>query len=431
MNKKFKILSVILSIIIIISFVVVGVILKTNQSIPSVNNNISISANYTEVDTTKKQVETTIKIGNTGDILIHSPIFRSVYNSENNTYDFNNIFKYVKDIYSDFDYMVANLEQPIAGEEFGYSGFPLFNAPDSIVDALKNNGVDMLLTANNHSYDRGNQGFYNTISSLKEKNIDFIGIRDKDDKPYLVKDIKGIKVGFINYTYETQKLSNTKYINGIPMNSETAPLINSFDYNNLDAFYKDISEKISLMYNDGAEVIITYLHWGTEYSISANDYQKRIAQKLCDLGVDAIIGGHTHCLEPIDMISSTISGKQTPIIYSTGNQLSNQRKETLSKFSYDSPYCEDGVIYSIEITKKTTGEVVISDVNYTATWCNLFGSDYYILPLDNEENYKNNFANFNRTYEMEKSLERSKGLFDNGLNKIKTNYKQIDLRKDK
>ena len=149
------------------------------------------------------------------------------------------------------------------------------------------------------------------------------------------------------------------------------------------------------------------------------------------LGVDAIIGGHTHCLEPIDLISSSTSGKQTPIIYSTGNQLSNQRKETISHFSYDAPYCEDGVIYGIEITKKTNGEVVISDVNYTATWCNLFGSNYYILPLDNNGNFKTEFSSFGRTQEMINSLNRSKGLFDEGLNKIRTQYKQIDLRKEK
>ncbi len=427
MNRIVKYISITLTAIILIIAVSLG-FYSNKDKLFNINNSNVISTQKTTQPTTKIE-ETTISIGNVGDILIHSPIFRSAYNSSSDTYDFNNIFKYVKDIYSKFDYMVANLEQPIAGEEFGYSGFPLFNAPDSIVDALKENGVDMVLTASNHSYDKGKQGFYNTIKNLKSKNIDFIGIRNEEDKPYLVKDIKGIKVGMINYTYETQKLSDTKYINGIPMDSETATLINSFDYNNLDAFYADISGKIDSMYNDGAEAIIVYMHWGTEYLISANEYQKKIAQKLCDIGVDAIIGGHTHCLEPIDMISSTVSGKQTPIIYSTGNQLSNQRKETISHFSYDTPYCEDGVIYSLEFTKKSNGSVVLSNVSYTATWCNVFGSNYYILPLDKQGEFKNSFSSFGRTYEMENSLKRSQSLFDEGIEKIKTNYKQTDLRK--
>ncbi len=429
MNKRIKNLTIIVSFILIAAIAIFGIALNNDKVIPVGSGNVVNTQQQTQESTTVK--ETTIKIGNVGDILIHSPIYKSVYDSATDTYDFNDIFKYVKDIYSEFDYMVANLEQPVAGKERGYSGYPLFNAPDEIVDALKNNGVDMLLTASNHSYDQGKDGFYKTISTLKSKNIDFIGIRNKEDKPYLVKNINGIKVGMINYTYETQKLTDTKYINGIPMDAETSPLINSFDYNNLESFYSDISSKIDSMYKDGAEVIITYMHWGTEYLIEANEYQKKMAQKLCDLGVDAIIGGHTHCLEPIDMISSTVSGKQTPIIYSTGNQLSNQRKETITNFSYDAPYCEDGVIYSIEFTKRKDGSVVLSNVSYTATWCNLFGSNYYILPLDNDGNFKTNFSSFGRTQEMINSLNRSKGLFDNGLNKIKTEYKQIDLRKGK
>ena len=427
MNKSTKNLTIIISFLLIVAIVLIGAAFKNEQVVPVESTNI-VDNQQVERQTTLSK-ETTIKIGNVGDILLHSPIYNSVYDSSKDTYDFDDIFKYVKDIYSDFDYMVANLEQPVSGKEVKYSGYPLFNAPDSIVDALKNNGVDMLLTASNHTYDQGKDGFYRTISILKDKNIDFIGIRNKEDKPYLVKDINGIKIGMINYTYETEKLTDAKYINGIPMDAETAPLINSFDYNNLEAFYSDISNKINNMYADGAVAIIVYMHWGTEYLIEANDYQKKMAQKLCDLGVDAIIGGHTHCLEPIDMVTSTVSGKQTPIIYSTGNQLSNQRKETITNFSADSPYCEDGVIYGLEFTKKTDGSIVLSNVSYTATWCNLFGSKYYIVPLDDNDNYKTNFSSLGRTQEMENSLKRSKGLFDEGLNKIKTEYKQIDLRK--
>ena len=336
----------------------------------------------------------------------------------------------MKSKYESYDFMVADLEQPLAGKKAGYSGFPLFNAPDSIANALKNNGVDMVLTANNHCYDQSESGFLRTQQVVKDAGLDHIGTRANiNEKPYIVKDIKGIKVGMINYTYETEALSNTKYINGIPMNSNTAVLVNSFNYNKLDAFYKEIQTNIDNMYKDGADVIVAYMHWGEEYSLSANDYQKKIAQKLCDIGVDAIVGGHTHCIEPIDMISSTVSGKQTPIIYSTGNQLSNQRKETLDKFTYSTPYFEDGVLFELSFTRKADGSVVCSDVSYTATWCNLFGSKYYIIPLD--QNYKTEFSSLNRTSEMSASLKRTKGLLDKGVKKIKSEYKQIDLRKNK
>lgn len=431
MKNKSKIVIWAASLLIISLTIVFGVLNRNTEKISPVNSNNIVTSENKETDSknSQKYEETTIKIGTVGDILIHSPIFRSVYDSASDSYDFNDIFKYVKDVYSSYDLMVADLEQPLGGKEKGYSGFPLFNAPDSIADALKNNGVDLLLTANNHCYDQSSDGFYRTMSVLKEKQIDFIGTREKESKPYIIKDISGIKVGMINYTYETEALTDTTYVNGIPMNSETSPLLNSFNYNNLDKFYTEFKTNMDSMYADGADVIIAFMHWGEEYSLSANDYQKKIAQKLCDFGVDAIIGGHTHCIEPTDLITSQVSGKQTPIIYSVGNQLSNQRKETLSKFSYDSPYFEDGVIYEVSFTRKADGSVVLSDVSYTATWCNLFDTQYRIIPLDDE--HKSAVAHLGRTSEMQNSLKRTKGLLDKGIEKFKNEYKQIDLRKNK
>lgn len=411
MKNNYKIVVWLTSALVIISIILFSVFGGGNKIKNTSSNNI-----VNTTTTTEKVEETTITIGNTGDILIHSPIFRSVYNSSDNTYDFNDIFKYVKDIYSSYDLMVADLEQPLGGEQRGYSGFPLFNAPDSIADALKNNGVDVLLTANNHCYDQSSEGFFRTMSVLKDKNIEFIGTRQEQDKPYLIKDVKGIKVGMINYTYETQALSDTKYINGIPMNSETSPLLNSFNYDKLDDFYNEFKSNMDNMYRDGADVIIAYMHWGTEYSLSANEYQKKIAQKLCDFGVDAIVGGHTHCIEPTDLLTSDISGKKTPIIYSTGNQLSNQRKETLSKFSYNTPYFEDGVIYELEFTRKTGGKVVLSNVSYTATWCNLFDGLYRIIPVDKQ--YRDSVSHLGRESEMKNSYDRTKSLLDEGVKKF-------------
>lgn len=431
MNKKSKIAIWIITIFVICLSVICGISLRDNKVINSSSNSIFQKENKNKTTEQKEYEETTITIGNVGDILIHSPIFKSVYNQSSNTYDFNPIFEYVNAKYSSYDYMVADLEQPIDNSGENYAGYPLFKSPDTIADALKSNGVDLLLTANNHCYDQSTAGFYKTMSLLNEKGISYIGMREENSKPYLIKDIKGIKVGMINYTYETEKLSDTKYLNGIPMSADTAPLLNTFDYNNLDAFYSEFKTNIDNMYNDGAEVIIAYMHWGNEYSLTASDHQKKIAQKLCDFGVDAIIGGHTHCIEPTDLLTSSVSGKQTPIIYSTGNQLSNQRKETLNQFSYETPYFEDGVIYEISFTRKADGSVILSNVSYTATWCNLFGSNYRIIPLDENGNYKTEYSSLGRTSEMENSLNRTKGLLDEGINKFKTEYKQVDLRKSK
>ncbi len=424
MKNKSRIFVVVFSVIIIAVVIVAAINKKADNTVNTVGGNVNET-----VKTTEKQKETTVTIGNVGDILLHMPINRSCYNEQTKTYDYNDIFKYVNKYYTKYNCMVADLEQPVAGKKFGYSGFPLFNAPEQIVDALKENGVDLLLTANNHCYDQGTKGLENSMNTLKEKGIDFIGYREETAKPYIIKNLDGIKVGMINYTYETQPLSDTKYINGIPMDKSVAHLLNSFDYNKLDVFYSDFQTNMDNMYKDGADVIIAYMHWGEEYNLGHTDYQQKIAQKLCDMGVDAIVGGHTHCIEPTDLISSEISGKQTPIIYSTGNQLSNQRKETLDKFSYDTPYFEDGVIYELSFSRKSNGSVVLSNVSYTATWCNLFGSVYRIIPLDEKGNYKNDYSSLGRTQEMSNSLKRTKGLLDKGVEKFKSEYKQKDLRK--
>ncbi|MBQ7128633.1 MAG: CapA family protein [Clostridia bacterium] len=423
MKNKSTIFVIVFSVIMIAVVIAAAINKKSDNVVPVVSGNIK------EVSQTTKSKETTVTVGSVGDILLHMPINRSCYNEQTKTYDYNDIFKYVNKYYSKFDCMVADLEQPIAGKKFGYSGFPLFNAPSEIVDALKDNGVDLLLTANNHCYDQGKEGFQNTMNTLQKKGVKFIGSREENIKPYIIMNLDGINIGMINYTYETQPLSDTKYINGIPMDKSITHLLNSFDYNKLDDFYSGFQTNMDNMYKDGADVIVAYMHWGEEYNLGHTDYQQRIAQKLCDMGVDAIVGGHTHCIEPTDLISSEVSGKQTPIIYSTGNQLSNQRKETLNKFSSDKPYFEDGVIYELSFSRKADGSVILSNVSYTATWCNLFGSKYRIIPLDEKGNYKTEFSSLGRTQEMSNSLKRTKGLLDKGIKKFKKEYKQIDLRK--
>ena len=422
MKKSYSVLIWSVSLVVILAIICCSLLTGKTKTISSQSVVTSETSNQTSNQ--KTYTEETIKIGNVGDILIHSPIFRSVAQSDG-SYDFNPIFKYVKEYYESYDIMVADLEQPLGGKEKGYSGFPLFNAPDSIATALKQNGVDVVLTANNHCYDQSESGFYRTMDVLEQNNLDYIGSRKETSKPYIIKSAKGINVGMINYTYETQRLTDTKYINGIPMSQSTKDLLNTFNYDDLEAFYKDIETNISNMYKDGADVIIAYMHWGTEYSLTANSYQTQMAQKLCDLGVDVIVGGHTHCIEPTDLITSEISGKQTPIIYSTGNQLSNQRKETLSSFPASTPYFEDGVIYEIEFSRKKDGSVVLSNISYTPTWCNLFGSNYYIIPLENIDAY----ASLGRSFEMQNSKKRTDGLLQKGVQKYKDEYKQKDLRK--
>lgn len=428
--RKFKgVFAIILAVVAIIGIAIGGQAVIFNEE-SDVDKIASKSVSTTSVASTKPAIkETTAKIGSTGDILIHSPILDVAKNG--NSYDFTSIFDKVKPYYKKYDYMVANLEVSLGGETLGYSGYPLFNCPDSILDALKFAGVNMLTTANNHCYDTGKDGFYRTVNAVANSNLDYIGTRrTKTQKPYLVKNINNIKIGFINYTYETSSKSG-KAINGISVDKEDAPLINSFNYDDLENFYAEISQNINNMYFDGAEAIVLYIHWGDEYKISANNWQKQIAQKLCDLGIDVIIGGHPHVIEPIELLNSTDGKKQTICLYSLGNEISNQRKNLIEECP--TGHTEDGLIFGVEFAKKSDGRVILQNIDVLPTWVNLSlntdGSrNYSIIPLDISVEDWSKFG-IDSVSEAHQSYDRTMQLIKNGLSDFNNEYIKTDLRK--
>ncbi len=335
-----------------------------------------------EDNTDPDLVVATASLSSIGDLLIHSPVFNSVQTGDGN-YDFTSIFRYVKPYLEKSDYNIANLEVSLGGTENGlqYSGYPLFNCPDSIVSAAKDMGVDMLMLSNNHTFDCGYQGFIRKIGVIENMGLEYTGVaKDNSEKLYNIITVNGIKIGILNYTYETPSTGEgNKCINGILVDKQAANLINSFNYENLDAFYSDIESKISALKNDGADVIVAYPHWGTEYLLNANDYQKQMAQKLCDFGVDVIIGGHPHVVEPVDVLSSEISGKRTVCLYSLGNFISNQRKHLMNLSTGNT---EDGMIFTVNFEKFADGRVEVESVEALPTWVDLSDGKYKVIPLD-------------------------------------------------
>ena len=359
-------------------------------------------------------------IVSTGDLLMHMPIITGASTSGGN-YDFSSIFTKIEPILSSADYAVANLETTFAGTGKKYSGYPQFNCPDSLADAVKNAGFDMLLTANNHSYDTGLSGFKRTQEIVSKSGIDHIGTRlDINNTPYLVKDINGIKVGMICYTYETKtEREGRKALNGILLDSSANDLINSFDPNDLDSFYNDISDKIEDMRVKGAECIVTYMHWGNEYQLTANSTQNTMAQKLCDFGVDVIIGGHPHVVQNVDMLTSASNPNQkTVCIYSLGNAVSNQRT---SRSALKTGHTEDGMLFSFTLKKYSDGTVNVHSADIIPTWVNLHTKNgkavYEIVPLDESGCIGlNSTANANAV----KSYNRTMKIVGGGLDKIKS-----------
>ncbi|MDZ5010470.1 CapA family protein, partial [Clostridium perfringens] len=144
-----------------------------------------------------------IEVVATGDFLIHKEILETQYNNKDNTYDFKNTIQYVKNYLNDADLTIANLEGTLSGiENYGYSGYPSFNAPDELADAMKWAGVDVVNNMNNHSLDRDVRGFNRTREILKDRSFDIIGTRgNTNENRYTIKDVNGIKIGIISYSY--------------------------------------------------------------------------------------------------------------------------------------------------------------------------------------------------------------------------------------
>lgn len=368
-----------------------------------------------------------------GDIMGHKAMLTAAYNPTEKTYNFDNIFPYIQKYVSASDYAVANLETTLRGTENGgkYQGYPTFNTPDTIADAVKKAGFDMLLTANNHSNDTGLTGMNRTLEVLNSKGLDHIGtMLEAGEKKYIVKDVNGIKIGMMCYTYETNGAnSKTKYLNGTAMKSDAAELINSFNYERLDDFYTELTANITAMKGEGAEEIMLFIHWGTEYKTAPNKYQQQIAQKVCDLGVDVIVGGHPHVIQPIDLLtSSSDSSHKTLCIYSTGNAVSNQRR---SASTLQTGHTEDGCLFSVTFTKYSDGRVVISDTNLLPTWVNVFvdvntqRNVYRIVPLDKSDKM------WGITFDMkegavknaEESYDRTMAIAGEGLEKAQQYYR--------
>ena len=332
-----------------------------------------------------------------GDIIIHEQQLKAQFNEGTGEYNFENNFKYVKSHIKSADMALANLETTLAGKQQKYTGYPLFNSPSSIVDAIKDCGFDILSTVNNHTIDRGSAGVFSTVAEIQKRNLKAIGTRENlNKKPYIIEDVKGIKIGVISYSDETPRKGKRKTLNAIEIPSDVEDLLNTFSYEHLEEDLSKIKVQIDEMKSQGAEAIIFFVHWGNEYARQPNQHQTRIANTLCDYGVDVIIGSHPHVVQPIEFITSKKTGKRSLVVYSMGNFISNQQYERTNN-----RYTEDGIIVNIQIKKsKLAKDITISGVSYIPTWVHRYSDNsrfvYEVLPLTDalasKEEYKLNDA---------------------------------------
>lgn len=331
----------------------------------------------------------TATVGVVGDLLMHKQLFqqasKSVSYQADGSYDFSAIFQYVQEYTQSYDYAVANLETTLSGDDYPYQGNPHFNCPDALLDSVQDAGFDMLLTANNHINDCKQPGLLRTMEQIQSKGLAYLGSRQSQEEPrYSVVDVNGIRIGMVCYTFTTSMLGDKPRLNGDnPM--EDPALINYFSTGKLNAFYSEMEEVYAGMEAAGAEATALYIHWGNEYELTQNATQEKIAQKMCDMGFDVIVGGHPHVVQPMDLLESTVDpDHKTVCIYSLGNVVSNQR---IAEMRLKTGHTEDGVLLTMTFEKDLNGDVFLSATDVLPTWTNMHynngGREYNIVPLEN------------------------------------------------
>lgn len=245
-----------------------------------------------------------------GDMLIHTSVWNSGRRSDG-TYNYDHFFANLTDEFANNDIAIVNQETILGGTEHGLEDFPNFNSPQELGDAEAKAGVDVALTATNHALDQGFEGIKWDLSYWRDKHPEMMvpGVADSQELADTIHIIErgGIKVALLNYTQHT---------NGIPLPDSAPWCVKKLHLSDLPGDVKRAREA-------GADFVIAFPHWGTEYVYTPDETQLEYGQVFLDAGVDAIIGTHPHVLENVD-VRDGADGKKVPVFWSLGNFVSGQ-----------------------------------------------------------------------------------------------------------
>ncbi len=314
------------------------------------------------------------KIVFAGDAMMHQAQIDAA-KQRDGTYDYSEYFENISQYVADADYAVVNLETPTSKPP--YSGYPCFNAPESYLDALSDAGFDLFLTANNHVLDRRDQGVVKTIEALDRRYLDHIGSYvDSTHRagvmPF-VKNINNIKVGFVNYTYGTNGFKPGKNV--------------VIDYIDKEQIRHDVEKTRAA----GAEIIIACIHWGNEYQLLPHSTQKSLADFLQKLGVEAIIGGHPHVIQPMEFkLTPTVTPRV--LVYSLGNFISNMKTTDT----------RGGALFKLTIRRGVDGVARIADASYRLV---------FTEPATPTNNFRLQWVDLSTDYRASKFAKSARNIF--------------------
>lgn len=287
---------------------------------------------------------TVIHFAATGDL----NVTQRVVASGGADYDYTETFMDVGYLLADADLATVNLEGNLCGAPYGSNA----SAPQSLMTALRNSGVDMVQLANSYSINRGVSGLITTIDSVRQAGMEPVGVfRNQEEfdakQGFSLFEIQGVRIAVVSFT---KGMDNTT----LPPGNESCVNVLYEDYN---SNYQQINkEKINSILNavnqQQPDITIALLHWGSEFNDTVSKSQKSICELMQEQGVDAIIGTHPHYVQQIEFDPE----KGTLIAYSLGDFLGDVPR-TGTEYS---------VILDIEITKNNaSGETTITGFDYT------------------------------------------------------------------
>jgi poly-gamma-glutamate capsule biosynthesis protein CapA/YwtB (metallophosphatase superfamily) len=274
-----------------------------------------------------------------GDIMGHDAQIAAAYDAKTNTYQYDSYFAPLKDLFENADLTIANLEVTLAGPP--HKGYPQFSSPNALAYAIKNAGIDILTTANNHSFDRGEKGVTRTLAVLDSLRIKRTGtFKDSTDKKRnhpLIIARNNIKLAFLNYTYGTNGLtvSGPASINRIHRQTIKEDILHAQELN--------------------PDQIIVLFHWGKEYQSQPEKVQEDLVNYCKSLGANIVIGSHPHVLQRLEWHKK--DHEESFVAYSLGNFVSNQRTRMR----------DGGALVQLSLIK-TDSIISIADAGYYLTW---------------------------------------------------------------
>lgn len=287
-----------------------------------------------------------------GDILLHDKVLENCNNNDG-TYDFSSIFAGTESVISSADLAIVNQEVIIGGTELGISGYPRFNAPYEIADALVESGFNVICHATNHALDKGKSGILNCLSYWETNypDISVIGLykTKQASETIHIHEQNGMKIAILNYTLHT---------NWLPPPADMKYAVNLLDE---DKVRSDLEKAQSL-----ADFIIVCPHWGVEYSHEISEAQREWCKIFMEYGVGLVLGTHPHVIQPIEMITDNATGKKMLVYYSLGNFVnwtSNTGENCANQFV--------GGMADVRLAKRDDGTVYIADYTVRPTVCHV------------------------------------------------------------